>query len=294
MIPFEFDFERPESAEAAFERWKILTEDGKVAIYYSGGTEIVTGMRKGTQRCDTVIDLKAIPEYRALGIGNSPVDKDALWVGGGVTLGELAETFDDSLFAIVAGGIADHTVRNTLTVGGNVCGRLPYKEMALVFLTLDAQVLIYGAAGLVKNPMKTLFHKRLKLEAGEILLGFELNTEQAAQAHYVSKRRQKHSEIDYPIAHFVLVRLSETYRVAISGVAPYVWYAPEFCKTLHVGTSPEENAIKVCDQIEPIAMTDSRASKDYKMALLRQDLRLAFKRFEAPEPELPVGKAVLK
>ena len=35
-------------------------------------------------------------------------------------------------------GVADHTVRNSITLGGNIAGRLPYREAVLPFLLADA------------------------------------------------------------------------------------------------------------------------------------------------------------
>lgn len=287
MIPFEFEFESPGSPKEAYDRWNEVASEGRTPLYYSGGTEIVTAMRKGTVKSDVVLDLKGIPVYCIHGVGKSPVNPEVFWIGGGVTLSELAEALPETLLAAVAGGIADHTVRNALTVGGNVCGRLAYREMALAFLTLEAHVVIHGAEGLVQRPMKDLFHKRLNLGAGEFLLGFELEVSILSETRFRRLRRQKQSQTDYPIVHTVVVRRGDAYQVAVSGVTPYVWFGPETSALLKAGpgATPEENAEIILNQMKPLASSDSRASAQYKLALLKADLVRFFTEFETDEPE---------
>jgi CO/xanthine dehydrogenase FAD-binding subunit len=276
MIAFEFDFERPGTPQAAFERWNEAVKHKQTPLYYSGGTEIVTGMRKGTIKADLLIDLKSIETYTSLGEGKSPMTKGALWLGGGVTLGELARIWPETLLSEVAGGIADHSVRNTLTLGGNVCGRLAYREICLALLTLEADVVLFGAGGYVRKALAEVFHKRLDLEPGQILMGFELNVETLYVCRYFRRRRQKQNQIDYPICHTVVVRHGDRFRAAVSGVSPYVWYGDKTSDTLRVGADPLDNAMIIYQRLEVLAASDGRASKEYKLALLKMDLIQAF------------------
>lgn len=282
MIAFDFIFERPVTAEAAYKLWAQAVEAGKKPIYFSGGTEVVTAMRKGTVKAEVVIDLKGIEAYKTLGIGKSPVSTDALWIGGGVALGALEEAMPGTLLSEVARGIADHTVRNTLTIGGNLCGRLPYREMALGLLTLGAAVVLYGPEGLVKRPMAEVFHKRLELKAGEFLLGFELAPAALAETRYFRRRRQKQTETDYPICHTVVTRRGESYSVAVSGVSAYVWFGEKTSARVETGASPQDQAMVIWERLEELAVDDLRASKAYKLGLLKRDLVEAFSKLEDP------------
>jgi carbon-monoxide dehydrogenase small subunit len=294
MIAFDFIFERPVAAEAAYKLWAQAVEAGKKPLYFSGGTEVVTVMRKGTVKADLVIDLKGIEAYTALGIGNSPVSVDALWIGGGLTLGALMEALPGTLLSEVAQGIADHTVRNTLTIGGNICGRLPYREMALGLLTLGAEVVLYGPEGLLKQPMAEVFHKRLELKPGEFLLGFELEPAALQETRYVRHRRQKQTEIDYPICHTVVTRRGDDYRVAVSGVSAYVWYGEKTSARIEAGAPPQAQAMVIWERLESLAVDDLRASKAYKLGLLKRDLLEAFSQLGDPgeaEVEVSVEKS---
>jgi len=285
MISFDFEFERPATAEAAYTLWAQSVEAGLKPLYFSGGTEIVTAMRKGTVKADVVIDLKGIGAYGAYGVGSSPVSEGALWIGGGLTLGSLAEGLPGTLLSEVASGVADHTVRNTLTIGGNICGRLPYREMALALLTLGAEVVLCGPDGLVKRPLAEVFHKRLELKPGELLMGFEL--ELAAMdpvvTRYFRRRRQKQTDIDYPICHTVVTRRGDAYSVAVSGVSAYVWYGEKTSSRLEAGATPEEQAMVIWKRLEELGVDDLRASKAYKLGLLKRDLVEAFTQLRDPE-----------
>ncbi|WP_331488105.1 2Fe-2S iron-sulfur cluster-binding protein [Acidaminobacter sp.] len=282
MIAFDFVFERPVNPEAAYKLWSQAVEAGKKPLYFSGGTEVVTAMRKGTVKADVVIDLKGIEAYKTLGIGNSPVSVDALWIGGGLALGALEEALPGTLLSEVARGIADHTVRGTLTIGGNICGRLAYREMALGLLTLGAEVVLYGPEGLVKRPMAEVFHKRLELKAGEFLLGFELEPAALAETRYFRRRRQKQTDIDYPICHTVVTRRGDAYSVAVSGVSAYVWYGEKTSARLEAEASPEARAMVIWERLSELAVDDLRASKVYKLGLLKRDLVEAFSKLGDP------------
>lgn len=292
MIAFDFVFERPANPEAAYKLWAQAAEAGKKPLYFSGGTEVVTAMRKGTVKADVVIDLKGIEVYRTLGIGNSPMSDDALWIGGGLVLGALEEALPGTLLSEVARGIADHTVRSTLTIGGNICGRLPYREMALGLLTLGAKVVLFGPDGLVKRPMAEVFHKRLELKSGEFLLGFELDLIALAETRYFRRRRQKQTEIDYPICHTVVTRRGDAYSVAVSGVSAYVWYGEKTSARLEAGVSPEAQAMVIWERLEELAVDDLRASKAYKLGLLKRDLVEAFSQLGDPA-EAGTGKGTV-
>lgn len=284
MIPFEFVFERPSALEEAFGLWKKAAEAGQTPLYFSGGTEIVTAMRKGSVKADVIIDLKGIEAYTAHGVGLSPLNNDTLWVGGGLSLNTIEEAMPGSLFQAVASGIADHTVRNTLTLGGNLCGRLPYREMALALLTLSADAVLYTSEGLVRQPLHEVFHKRLQLRAGELLLGFELapsavysvDAADGQTTRFFRRRRQKHTEIDYPICHVVVTRRGDAYKAAVGGLSAYVWYGEKTAAAIQVDATPEEQAMVVWQRLEALAVDDLRASKVYKLGLLKRDLVEAF------------------
>ncbi|MBM4236775.1 MAG: xanthine dehydrogenase, partial [Firmicutes bacterium] len=129
MIPFDFDYYLPQTAEEAVTLFTRLELDEKKPIYYAGGTEIITFCRQQTITPGALIDLKNIPETTVFEKVN-----DQLVIGANLSLSRIAEENHYPLLSVVVKKIADRTVRNRLTIGGNICGRLPYREALLPLL----------------------------------------------------------------------------------------------------------------------------------------------------------------
>lgn len=87
MIPFNFEYFRPETIEEALDLYEAEWKLGKKVIFYSGGTEVITFARGGKLTMDVVIDLKGIPECNTLA-----VEEDQLVIGSAVTLNDLADS----------------------------------------------------------------------------------------------------------------------------------------------------------------------------------------------------------
>ncbi|WP_178075210.1 FAD binding domain-containing protein, partial [Pseudomonas sp. 2995-1] len=66
MIPFDFEYYRPNSIEEAGELFEMLDKEGKEPVYFSGGTEIITLGRLNILYTNAVIVLKEIPECRIM------------------------------------------------------------------------------------------------------------------------------------------------------------------------------------------------------------------------------------
>ena len=181
MIPFELSFRRAETVDEAVGAWAEATAAGQTALYYGGGTEIVTLARDHKRQADVLIDYKRIPETWVLGVDTDTAD---LWqVGASVRLNTVVDTPQTGLLAYCFSGVADRTVRNSVTVGGNICGMLAYREAVLPFLLLDgtvtyarpADTTTTGEAEVVTRPINELFHKRLQLPTGGLALSFGID-----------------------------------------------------------------------------------------------------------------------
>ena len=66
--------------------------------------------------------------------------------------------------------MADHTARGKITLGGNICAQIFYREAVLPFLLADSQVVIVGPDGIRVSPINEIFHKQLQLKKGEFLV----------------------------------------------------------------------------------------------------------------------------
>ncbi|WP_178076322.1 FAD binding domain-containing protein, partial [Pseudomonas sp. 2822-15] len=71
--------------------------------------------------------------------------------------------------------VADHTARTKITLGGNICGNIFYREVVLPFLLTDSQVIIAGPKGYRTESINHIFNQVLQLERGEFLVQIVTN-----------------------------------------------------------------------------------------------------------------------
>lgn len=252
---------QPATVVEALAAYKNEADAGRQPVWYSGGTEVITFMRKGTLKAEVLIDLKGIPEYTALHRGEGG------WsIGAGVSLTTLLEAGLPELFRACAGPIADHTVRNRLSLGGNLCGRLPYREAVLPLLALDAQVTLATPEGLLQLPLREQFQRHMGLKPGSFLLNVQV-ADPKRELQWGAKRQTRLGPVDYPLVHVLAAGTPGSWSLYISGLCPYPI-------SLHNLTdaqlaSPEDLELPVPPQ------EDALASRAYRLQLFTLAVREA-------------------
>jgi CO/xanthine dehydrogenase FAD-binding subunit len=261
MIRHDVVYYRPASLAEALEAWREASAVGHDPAYVGGGTEIVTMARESRIRPGALIDLKDLPECAGAGEAGG-----MLRFGACLTLNACAEQRGFPLLAAAASGVADHTVRNSITLGGNIAGRLPYREAVLPFLVCDAiaEVAAPGAAAR-EAPLASLWDRRLRLAPGELLVALRVPAASAA-LRWAHRRRAKDSRVDYPLVTLACVRDRRSLRVAASGVADY----PLRLADVDAGAALDAAALLAAAGCRPRA--DARAAADYRVALLQAAL----------------------
>lgn len=260
MINFDFDYYKPSDLESAYKLFVQLSTEGKKVVYYAGGTELVTLFRKGTHRADAVIDLKGVK-----GICEVEMNED-ITIGACSTLNDIIEVHDISILKNILIHIGDHTVRNAITLGGNICGRLPYKEALLPLIALNAQLVIYGKNGLFTKALREVFDKRLTLDKGEIL--YQIKYESKA-LNYGSRRYTETTVTDYPLVH-VLVVDDEEKMVLVSGFHSYPIFK----------LYKQESVQEIKASFNAFGKDNMRGSSNYKRHLLMDALDGIFAELE--------------
>lgn len=165
MISFDFDYYKPDSVNEAVKMYKDLSDKGKSVIYYAGGTEIISRARLNKMLFNAVIDIKGIPECNTLEFRD-----DKLIIGSAVTLTRISDSRLFPFLSAICRRSANHTVRDKITIGGNICGKTPYKEALLPLLFSDSEVIIAGIKGNKTRPIKQVFTNDLHLNKGELLV----------------------------------------------------------------------------------------------------------------------------
>jgi len=258
MIPFDIEYLQPDSLAQAVAFHGESEAAGKTAVYFGGGTELITGARGGTERFDVAIDIKRIPEL-------SEFDPGRRRFGAGVRLSDLAEQTAVPLLARAARGIADRTIRNSITLGGNICGRLPYREAMLPLLLHDAELTFVGYGGTRKVRATDAFAKRLRLTRGEFLVSVAFPETAGAEGFY--RRRTADSRVDYPLMTLLMVRAGDSVRFSVGGAYGYPLRDPAAEELL-----ASRGVDAAIDSIRDTLRKDFRGSAEYRRNLLGRAL----------------------
>ena len=278
MIPFDFVYLRPDTAEEAVRAYADCLREGMTPFYFGGGTEIVTFARTGRVRPGAVIDIKQIPECRAL-----ERMRDAVVFGAGLPLNRVIDSGFFPLLEKTAGGVADHTVRNRLTFGGNIAGQLPYRETVLPLLLADAELLIAGPDGRRTAAIGGLFSKRLVLGKGELLLQVRV-AEEVIRAPWRQVRREKGTRIDYPLLSVAVLVWKGRLRLAASGLIGYPFRDAGVEEAINrADRAPEERAEEAVKRLPAPVREDQRGSAEYRTHLFRRTVVEAIEGLEGKQ-----------
>jgi len=266
MIRAGMRYGAPETTAEAAEAYASEKKAGRSPIYYGGGTEAATLGRRGKIRIDTLIDLKKIPDTMVL------ERRDAcLHVGAGLPLNAVIDSGLFPLFSRVASKIADRTVRNRLSVGGNIAGRLPYREAVMPFLLSNASAVIAGEGGVRQEAFPAWFDRRLLIEPGEFLVKLLVPVPEADLPFY-SVRRTGHSAVDYPVLHAAGVRAQGRLRLSVSGLCSFPFRSPEVEDVLNGSGDVKTRVEKALGSLPGPVKDDIRSGREYRMFLFGKAL----------------------
>ncbi len=254
---------RPTSPEEAV---RLFRETEGTGLYVGGGTVVVPA---GSPKLDFLVDLTAA------GLSEIRSESGGLVLGATVTISALSRSLEaggiaSGIMPAAALTVANHTVRNLATVGGNLAA-WPYPtDLPVVLLVLDAVLTVLGDSGARSVPLEDFLLRRgdafskgdliteitLPIPAGGTVGGFEK----------VGRKR-----LDIAIANAAATarvedgRLADV-KVAVGAMGPAPRRLPE-CEQLLEGKAPGqelflEAARLVENTVEP--RTDHRASADYR------------------------------
>ncbi|MFA9557042.1 xanthine dehydrogenase family protein subunit M [Evansella sp. AB-rgal1] len=263
MLAFDFDYYKPSSMEEAVNQFKVLKRTGKSPMYFSGGTEIITLGRLNYLYADSVIDIKSIPECCTMDF-----EHDNLYLGSAITLAEIEGSDIFPLLSKVSSEVGDHTSRTKITLGGNICGDIFYREAVLPFLLADSVVFIAEEDGIQAYNINEIFNEELKKKEGDLLV--QVVTEKKyVTAPHITIKRQKQWESGYPVITASALKINSNVRVAISGLCPFPFRSREMEETLNNRSVSIDQRIKLAmtKLPEPI-LSDTEASDKYRLFVL--------------------------
>lgn len=264
MLPFDFDYYQPETIQEAVELFQYLRQQGQKMYIYSGGTELITLGRIGVVYADAVIDIKGIPEFHIL-----QLRENRLILGSALTLTEIEEANRFPLLTSTASEIADHTAREKITLGGNICAQIYYREAVLPFLLADSLTVLAGPDGARTVPINQIFRQSLRLDQGEMLV--QLITEiDAINAPFISIKRRQQWKTGYPLITVAALKKNGAIRVAVSGLCPFPFRSPEIEGILNNRRLPlEERLSAVLEKIPGPVLDDVEGSAEFRIFVLK-------------------------
>jgi carbon-monoxide dehydrogenase medium subunit len=160
-----YDYHKPESLAEAF----ALADELPGACYVAGGTDLLVGIKNRLVRPPALISLRSIDELRGIDVG------DRVRLGPLTTIAEVLEHEELGrrlpLLIAAARRLGSAQIRNTGTIGGNLCNASPCADAACALLAFGAAVRLrrgdevreVGLADLFTGPKETC------LRPGEIL-----------------------------------------------------------------------------------------------------------------------------
>jgi xanthine dehydrogenase molybdenum-binding subunit len=238
MIPFDFEYHRPVSIEEAVTTFARLDMAGKNPRYYGGGTELISMGRMNNLRFGAVVDIKNIPECQVLHLS-----QDYFTMGSALTLTQLHENNTFPLLAQVGARVADHTIQNKITLGGNLCGSIIYKETLLPLLLTDSELVLADPGGQRIVKVIDIYIEKLQLNPFEFIVQVKTPQKYLGMPYFHVKRT-KQDKINYPLVTVCALKAENQIRVAFSGVCHFPFRSLEMEKVLN------DHSLSPADQVE--------------------------------------------
>lgn len=264
MLPFDFDFYKPTKLKEAVDLFQYLNQQGRQPLFISGGTELITLGRIDLVYTEAVIDLKGIAECNVM-----EIDGEYLVLGSTLTLTKIEEANLFPLLTKTVSEIADHTSRGKITLGGNICARIFYREAVLPFLLADSQVVLVGPGGIRVVPINEIFKEQLQLNNGEFLVQVATEKRFSDAPFYTFKRRQQW-DIGYPLITVAAINFNDEIRVSFSGLCPFPFRSRQVEEALNQSNLSTADRVNRALSVLPDSILDDiEGSAKYRLFVLQ-------------------------
>lgn len=275
MIAHDFIYCRPDTLQEAADAFSQLQSQGKTALYYGGGSEIITMCRAGSIRPDAVIDIKRIPECTELSM-----EEQGLRIGSACTLSQIGASKLFPLLGLACGRIADHTNQCRITLGGNLCGTILYRETSLPLLLADAEITLFGPAGERNLPFRSVFDGRMRLWPGELIVRLRLPVWVLSARHFHIKKTAN-EKIDYPLVSVAALCKDNRLRLGFSGICSYPFRSESIEELINDQTKSIEDRVGLAADLLPEPpYRDREGSGEYRLFVWKNTLRELMEEWE--------------
>ena len=282
MLLRRFEIHQPSSVVEAVQ---MLAHFGEDASFYAGGTELLLAMKHDLLRYKHLIDVKVISGFDSIELRGGIIRIGATATHRGVERSPLIRSHLP-VFVDMEQRVANVRVRNTGTLGGNLCFADPHSDPATLLLVLGASVVAEGPRGRREIPMEDFMTAAYETSLGrdEVLTGIQVPAATPQQrAAYV--KFQVHER---PMLGLALVLETsdngESFRgarVAVGCLSSCARRSAE-AESLLTGSrsAVEGNLLRAADALADSAelVDDQEGSAEYKRNLIQTFLRRAFQK----------------
>jgi xanthine dehydrogenase small subunit len=174
--------------------------------------------------------------------------------------------------------VASKPIRNMGTVGGNIVNASPIGDMSIIFLALNAALILYGPTGESTVPLKDFFvgYKKLKIREDEFLKKIVFSLPQKGVLFNFEKV-SKRTHLDIASVNSAIQIISDDHTIkecylSAGGVSPIPLFLTKTCNFLKGKIVSNDIILQanVIMQKEITPISDVRGSKEYKGLLIRQ------------------------
>lgn len=275
MIGFDFEYYKPDTVKEAVNLYHNLDLQGKKTIFYGGGSEFISMARVNNVHADAIIDIKGISECKEYAISDNN-----LVIGAGVTLTEIVEGNLFPLLSKTIKRIADHTMQGKITIGGNICGTIIYREAILPLLISESRIVLAKKDNIREELLCHVFDGRLNLDKGEMVVKLIVPGKFLNLPHLHIKRT-KNETIDYPLITMAAFKNENKIQMAFSGLGDYPFRSYGLEDILNEDIFPKEDRVNQGMNILEDKIIDGlNGSKEYKEFMLREILDSTLENFQ--------------
>jgi len=244
------------------------------AVFISGGTDLMLELRdRAREKPPVLISLRRVPELTGIEV------LETVRIGAGVPVGDvLAHAGLRVLYPALAQALAalgSPQIRNTATIGGNLCRAAPCADSAPPLLVYDARVELAGPTDVRVVPLEDFFRGpgETVIRTDEVLTAILLERpEPGTRGVYLRKGRVAMDLAVVGVAVRLAVRdgLCCGVRVAASSVAPLPLRLTQ-AEALLEGSRPDPDVLAAAaeaamEQVRPV--TDLRSTAEYRRHLV--------------------------
>jgi aerobic carbon-monoxide dehydrogenase medium subunit len=275
-----FRLEEPESVRDAAE---LLGRYGDSAKVYAGGTELLLAMKEGLVHYERLINVKKLKRLNEINLDNGVISIGALCTHHEL---ETASLLKEHLPALVelAHNVANVRVRQTGTLGGNLCFAEPHADPGTLLLALGATLMAEKASSRREITAEDFFVDAYEtaLQEDEVLTEIRIPAPAGKRGiSYLKFGYLERPSVGVAVALAFNGGIADA-RIAVGCAGPAPKRVPE-AEQLLKGKSLEEAGRNLADAGQIAgrvaeAISDLHGAQDYKEHIVGVLLKRAFQR----------------